>query len=250
MSEMSKPKLIALDLDGTLLRANMTISKENEAAVRMAEDAGIQVMLATGRSMTTAKPLIAQLGLTGPQITINGSEIWSNPDTLFRRKIMDTDVIVTLHQIAKTHDTWFWGYALDGVFNYENPPADFYAHTWLKFGYHTEDERVRAEIRESLLEMGEFELTNSTPFNIEVNPQGINKSTALSVVCNQLGIEMNEVVAMGDSLNDYAMLRSVGCGIAMGNAQEELLRVSKYQTATNEQHGVAKAIEKILQGEW
>jgi hydroxymethylpyrimidine pyrophosphatase-like HAD family hydrolase len=67
------------------------------------------------------------------------------------------------------------------------------------------------------------------------------------VVCQQLGITMEEVAAIGDSLNDFAMIRAVGLGIAMGNAQEELKAVSRYVTQSNDEDGVAIAIRTILQ---
>ena len=99
-------------------------------------------------------------------------------------------------------------------------------------------------VQKELQERGEFELSNSTPTNIEVNPAGINKARGLTLVCERLGIEMKNVMAVGDSLNDLAMIAEAGLGIAMGNAQEVVKKAAAWVTSTNNEDGVALAIHK------
>lgn len=92
-------------------------------------------------------------------------------------------------------------------------------------------------------------MTNSHPCNIELNPKGVSKASGLKEVCRRLGIDMSEVVAVGDSLNDLAMIREAGLGVAMGNAQEEVKKAADWTTVTNEEDGVAEVIFKKVLGE-
>src|SRR5699024_9567724 len=92
----------------------------------------------------------------------------------------------------------------------------------------------------------ELELTNSMPYNVEINPAGVNKAAALEKVCDWMGITMNNVMAAGDSLNDIKMIEQAGTGVAMGNAQEAIKKVADYVTDSNNQDGVANAIQRFV----
>jgi hydroxymethylpyrimidine pyrophosphatase-like HAD family hydrolase len=91
-------------------------------------------------------------------------------------------------------------------------------------------------------------VTNSHPCNLEINPIGISKASGIEEVCRLIGISMSEVVAMGDSLNDMAMIKAAGLGVAMGNAQEELKAAADLVTVTNNEHAVAKIIREHILG--
>lgn len=243
----SKIRMIALDLDGTLLNDKMEISEASVEAVKEAAKAGISVIIASGRSMKVARKYIDRLGLTGPQVLVNGGEIWRDPATREHQFLMDTSDIVRLHQLAETYGIWFWAYSPDGVFNRDNPPVNFLKHQWLKYGYYSEDTEVLSLIRKQVESWNRFEVSNSSHDNIEVNPPGVNKAAAIAQVCEWLKIGMDEVAAVGDSMNDLAMLRAVGLGIAMGNAQEELKAEAKWVTRSNDEDGVAYAIRRMLE---
>ncbi|MNR51606.1 Sugar phosphatase YidA [compost metagenome] len=79
-----------------------------------------------------------------------------------------------------------------------------------------------------------------------MNPLGVSKATGVEAVCDLLGISMSEVIAMGDSQNDIAMIREAGLGVAMGNAQEEVKQIADITTVTNNEHAVAQVIRKYL----
>lgn len=117
---------------------------------------------------------------------------------------------------------------------------------WLKFGFYTENEVNRKAIYQAIASWDAIEMTNSHPFNIECNPKGINKASGLREVCKLYGINMSEVVAIGDSLNDVAMIREAGLGVAMGNAQEEVKKIADIVTATNDEDGVARVIQNFV----
>lgn len=98
--------------------------------------------------------------------------------------------------------------------------------------------------------MGGLQMTNSSPVNIEINPAGVSKASGVAEVCKLLGIEMSEVVAVGDSLNDLAVIEAVGLGVAMGNAQEQVKEAADLIVASNNEDGIVEVIrEHILKGE-
>jgi len=242
-------KLLALDMDGTLLNSNTEISSANERWIRRAVEEGIHVCFATGRGCPTATPFAEQLGLDGPMVFVNGSEVWESRNKLLSRHPMDSEQVAQLRDLALRYGVWYWGYSLERVYNREEWAADTHSQTWLKFGYFTEDDAAREAILERIPEIGKFEVTNSHPHNIELNPQGISKASGLEQVCKLLGIGMDEIVACGDSLNDLAMIQAAGLGVAMGNAQESVKRAADAVAPSNDEDGIAYVIRKYMLGE-
>ncbi|WP_121613213.1 Cof-type HAD-IIB family hydrolase [Mesobacillus foraminis] len=243
MGEYPEIKLIAIDMDGTLLDANHQVSEENRLAIREAEEKGIKVVLSTGRAIRTVKDYAVSLELSSYLVTVNGSEIWGPDGDLVERNPVSTPLIKWMWDMSKHHKTHFW--AISSTGNWHNEmPEDFEKHVWLKFGFDVEDDKVRELILKDLEARKEFELSNSSLKNIEVNAQGINKAKGLKNVCDLLGISMNNVLAIGDSLNDVAMIKEAGIGVAMGNAQDAVKKAANWVTATNLESGVAKAIRQ------
>jgi len=244
---MGKPyKLLALDMDGTLLNEHSEISGENERWIRAAIDAGIAVCFATGRGYPSALPYAERLGLTTPMVLVNGGEVWSSPKALHARATMPASEVAALRDIALRYDTWYWGYSVERVYNRNEWIEDPYRTEWLKFGYYTEDAAALAAVAAAIRDVGAFETTNSHPNNIELNPLGVSKASGLRQVCDMLGIGMHEIVACGDSLNDAAMIREAGLGVAMGNAQEAVKWIADEVTLTNDEDGVAHVIRTFM----
>lgn len=241
---MSTYKLVALDMDGTLLNDEQKISQENADWIQKAVKAGIHICFSTGRGFKSAFPYAEQLRLETPMVTVNGSEVWAKPHVLYKRTLMETDCIIKLRELAVRYDSWYWAYAVDGIYNRDNWTGEADTKQWLKFGYYTENDEARAAVLQSIDSIGTFEVTNSHPHNIELNPQGISKASGLMSVCELLGIDMSQVVALGDSLNDAAMIKAAGLGVAMGNAQEEVKRIADVVVLTNEEDGVAQVIRE------
>ncbi|MFK7694662.1 Cof-type HAD-IIB family hydrolase [Paenibacillus sp. HJGM_3] len=244
---MGRYKLLAIDMDGTLLNEESLISDDNRNWIHKALEAGISVILSTGRGVQKVYPYTDEIGLKTPIVSVNGSEVWKEPRVLLKRHLMKTEWIRRLHEMSVKYDTWFWAYSVEGVHNKENwVPEELETTQWLKFGFFTEDDQSRNRILDELTAWGEFEITNSHPHNLEINPKGISKASGIEEVCRLLGHSMSEVVAMGDSLNDMAMIRAAGLGVAMGNAQEELKRAADLVTVTNQEHAVAKIIREHI----
>jgi phosphoglycolate phosphatase (TIGR01487 family) len=236
-------KLIALDMDGTLLNNKGQISEANRQAIKEAQEKGIFVVLSTGRSINTSRDHADSLELTSYLITVNGSEIWDENRKLVERNLVKSELIQWMWELSQQHNAKFWAISTERNWNNEMP-EDLHTVEWLKFGFHIDDDATRELIFKQLKEKDEFELSNSTLQNIEVNPKGISKAKGLELVCQRLGIEMKNVMAVGDSLNDLAMIKASGLGVAMGNAQEAVKEAADWVTATNEEDGVAKAIRK------
>ncbi|SEC66056.1 Cof-type HAD-IIB family hydrolase [Paenibacillus sp. GP183] len=243
---MGKYKLIALDMDGTLLNEEKLISIPNRKAILSALETGVTVIFSTGRGVQSAMPYVEELGLQTPIVTVNGSEVWKTPGELLKRHLMPAEQVRKLHELAVKHDTWWWAYAVTGMYNTEKWTDDIDGTQWLKFGYYTEDAAVLSEIRRSVEAWDVFEITNSHPSNIELNPKGVSKASGIAEVCKILGIQMSEVIAMGDSENDIAMIRSAGLGVAVGNAQEGVKRIADITTVTNDEHAVARIINDYI----
>ncbi|SEO17904.1 Cof-type HAD-IIB family hydrolase [Paenibacillus sp. OV219] len=250
---MGTIKLVALDMDGTLLNERQEISSENAMWIRKAMDAGVTVCFATGRGFQSAVPYAEQLKLDTPMITVNGGEVWHRPHVLHKRTLMSPEMLKRLHELALSYpECWYWAYTTMDIYNKEKwiePASDFDAHHWLKFGYHVDDTAIRDAILKETASWGGLEITNSSPWNLEMNPVGVSKASAIRELCTLLDIDMSQVAAMGDSLNDIAMIREVGLGVAMGNAQEEVKAAADVVTVTNEEHAVMHLIrDYVLKG--
>ncbi len=236
-------------MDGTFLTNNQTISEANRTWVNKAIDAGVTVMFSTGRGIQNISPYVEQMELKSPIVAVNGGEVWGSPGLLLKRTLMEKEWIGQLVEIAKQFDVWYWSYAVDGLYNKERWTDNLDNHEWLKFGFATEDTDRLKLVRDRLEDWGIFEITNSNLTNLELNPKGISKASGIMEVCNLLGIKMQEVIAMGDSQNDMTMIKEAGLGIAMGNAQDAVKLAADTITATNQEDGVAKAIQKYIFGE-
>lgn len=236
-------KLIALDMDGTLLKDNHEVSAPTKEVIKKALANDIHVVLSTGRSLDTCYPYAAALELTSYLVTANGGETYTMEKELLDQHLMPIEKIEKMWSLGEEVGVDIWMIATDGVYRNGSMPENFADHKWLKFGCNTEDENKLERMIKELSHMEGLELTNSLPTNIEANPAGVSKAAALHFVCEKIGITMDEVMAVGDSLNDIKMIQEAGVGVAMGNAQEAIKNVADFVTDTNNHDGVAKAIE-------
>lgn len=244
---MNDWRLLALDMDGTLLSSDGTVSMENRKWIYLARDAGIDVTLATGRLMRGLVPDVAQdLQVTAPIVTANGGQVAMPAGEILSRHALTPADVAWMHGLAVQHGVHFWAAAVEDNYGPDTFPDELLDKTWLKFGMAAQDADVIQEIWAIIERTGKYELTNSDPKNVEVNPRGVTKASGLQTACDRLGIGANQVIAIGDSLNDVPMLRWAGLGIAMGNAQPVVKAAAQRLTATNDENGVAKAIAAVL----
>ncbi|HLR08856.1 MAG TPA: Cof-type HAD-IIB family hydrolase [Bacillota bacterium] len=242
---MAEIKLIALDMDGTLLNSDEEVSEYTKETIAKALEKNVRVVLSTGRWLGSCYPYAEALNLKSDLITCNGGEIWTINKELVERHLFDEEKMNAMYEIARTLGMFTWMVATDRIF-YDEKPDDLSSYAWLKFGCATTDKKVLDEFIEQISYFEGLELTNSMPLNVEINPKGVNKANALRRVCRDLGLTMDQVMAAGDSLNDIKMIQEAGVGVAMGNAQEAIKKAADYITDTNDNDGVAKAIEKFV----
>jgi 5-amino-6-(5-phospho-D-ribitylamino)uracil phosphatase len=264
-------RLIALDVDDTLLNNNHEISEGNRKAVRAAVEAGLHIVLASARSPGALRPLLADLGISGYMVAYGGGLVCH----LDNRSVESADVIanhclplVSAHEIVRfalaegISMGWFVGEgwyipAWDAVLRHEAEIIQMQPQVTpdlmaLPLRPHKIQCMVAndSEIKklENLLSIlpddcvGQF----SHPTYLEIIPKGVDKAVGLEQLGQHLGISLHEMAAIGDGENDIGMLRAVGLGIAMANAPSHVSRSAKWVTTSNDQDGVAAAIMRIL----
>lgn len=269
-------KLIATDLDGTLLLPDhVTVSEENIAALKAASEQGIKIVIASGRTHGVFSKGVAELDMVDYAIMSNGAALMSydHGQALDRSPVteMPYDVWTHAYDIIASAGAHPEIYAFGASFMDESrrdgfaspviTPAlveELKSHVGFVYDVKTElcgksaekicvlsvpedtRDRMMAELRTD----ERIALVNSIPGNVEVNAQGTGKGKALAILCDRLGIKPEEVMALGDAENDLDMLRFAGCSVAMGNASDEVKAESRFVTDRSEDHGVAKAIYK------
>lgn len=256
-------ELIALDLDGTLLASDDTVSAANRAAIAKALAAGIRVVLVTGRGVDTPIRVSRELGLNLPVICCHGAltkDFGANktlvhmPVPLQYAKPMIEFAEQTGLALAVYVDEFFW--RLEGSHIYMQ---DMTGPAWREAGSFKEiltqaptfirflgADSVAAMQRE----FSDFPLafryeTWNDFVECAVLSRDASKQTALARLCADFGISAERVMAIGDSRNDVPMMQWSGIGVAMGNALPEVRSAVRHVTATNERDGVALAIEKF-----
>ncbi|MFZ3576881.1 Cof-type HAD-IIB family hydrolase [Virgibacillus sp. DJP39] len=241
----TKIKLIALDMDGTLLTTDEKITERNREAIKQALAKNVHVVISTGRWLGSCYPYAESLGLKSYLVTSNGGEIWTVEKELIDRNTIGAGLIEKMWNLGKDYDMGCWMNATDAVWRGDRP-KDFFEHEWLKIGFASHVPSNLEKFMQELSYFDQLELTNSQPHNVEINPKGIHKGSALQKVCKKLEITMDEVMAVGDSLNDMKMIQQAGLGVAMGNAQEAIKKAADFVTDTNDYDGVAQVIERFV----
>ncbi|TMV52320.1 HAD family phosphatase [Paenibacillus mesophilus] len=241
-------RLIALDLDGTLLNKQKDISEENVKWIKTAIKAGMKFTLATGRPIRDVAGYAARLGIDCPLVVNNGSEVWETSEVLHSRRELTPGLIVRLFELLQSYgeELDFWAHTVGGKIDKTNIPADPADVQWLQFAFRSGNAVLLHGIRERLTSWNAFEISNSHITNIECNAVGVNKASGLREVCTLVGIDMSQVIAMGDSLNDIPMIREAGLGIAMGNAQQAVKEAADLVAPGHQEDGVARMIERHL----
>lgn len=264
-------KLIALDCDGTLIADDRTITDRTKKVLMKAQEKGIKVALVSGRPRTGFKFEIEQLALDKHHGIIgayNGGmviDIETN-EVKYKQSLTNQDAKDFLKAIAHLNiihivDNGTDLYANDAdnqyvIHEYRDHGLNFNLthdlHERLDFDpmkiLLTADPDRIDEIDEEILSIcgDTFGAIRSTPFYLEITAKGVNKSSALDHICEGLNIAKDNVIAFGDQLNDMEMVRDAGIGVAMGNAHPDLKQVADIVTDDNNNDGIAKVLEEIL----
>lgn len=260
-------RLLVSDLDGTLVGSGMRISARSREAVRGLAARGCAVAIATGRMIEAALPFVRELGVTQPLVAYNGAWVrcLASGTDWHHRPVPQALVapVVSALEAAGLHVNL---YLEDRVhMRALTPEGEAYlAHarvepalcgSWevlgpcaptkiLAIGPEDRVTAALAELRPRYA--GRLWLTQSMPTFLEVTHAEANKGAALAQLAARLGFEPEEVVAVGDNLNDLEMLAWAGTGVAMGNAHPELIAAADHVTASVADDGVAELIDHLV----
>ena len=256
-------RLAAIDLDGTLLRSDGTISQRSRDAIRAVRDAGIVVVIVTARGPASVTDLARDAGIGGSAICSNGGLIVDlATGAILRERLLETETAVRLvHALrerlpgivfaveheAFAHEPGFaaWGW---------EPPAGTRVANALEL---LEDPATKLILRHTDHEVeviaavardvvgDALTVVQSGGEAVEVTAVGVNKAAGLAEVAAEHGIDQADVIAFGDYPNDVPMLSWAGRGVAVANAHAEVLAVADEVTASNNDDGVAIVLERL-----
>ncbi|HBU12025.1 MAG TPA: hypothetical protein DEB31_04660 [Clostridiales bacterium] len=258
-------KLVALDLDDTLLDSQKRVSGQNKDAIERMKNAGIHVVLASGRIYHSIAPYNKALGLHDYTIACAGAQaVNADGEVVYSNYIPPT----TSEQVmrwAERRGIYFQVYLDDGFYylrrtgyseDYERmggfagaeDPCLLSRNPLLaaKIILIDENERLLEYQKELAATFADVRILLSQSNYLEVLSMDASKGNSLAFIAGKLGIEREQVIAVGDSQIDASMIEYAGLGIAVANACPECLKAADYVTASNEENGVAKAIDKHI----
>lgn len=265
-----KYKLIALDLDDTLLLPDATIHPETISALQQAMERGIHVVLASGRPTSGMLPIAKQINLdpeTGYILSFNGGRInkYKNMELLYSKDITKKQLAM-LDELAKEHNVTLLTYLDDTIISSaESPYADLekgfanlpllvtadlmekVPNTLAKAMFLAEPEHL-AKVAKKVTPLVDDQLfsTISKPFFFEFMNRDVDKGASLVRLGEMLNITTDEMIAVGDSYNDLTMIKTAGMGVAMDNAVPEVKAAAQKITLSNTENGVAAVVKELL----
>lgn len=260
-------KLIAIDLDGTLLADDGTVPPQNIQAIRQVMALDVLVVLATGKTRGSAISIIEQLDLYTPGVYCQGLVVHRGDGSVWMEKMLDRETAAAAITFAEHHQLPQHAYCGARILTPTDTP---YRHI-LHHKYHEplpevvssllpqvdilhinklliSDEGSNAHTRSRLeaLTHGRAVITQAVPEYIEMLPHGTSKGSGLAWLLTKLDISWQMVLAIGDGENDLEMLQQAGIGVAMGNAAPDVKAVANYVTLSNNEAGVAAAISRFV----
>ena len=274
---MNPIRLIALDLDGTLLDSAKNLSERNRNALAAAAAKGVHIVPTTGRFFGMMPDPIRALPFVRYAITVNGAQVYDREtDTALARAEIPVSTAIAAMEVLDGFDCIYdcyqenWGWMTDAM----QRKADLYAPDAHYLKMIREFRRPVPELKAHLAAKGadvqkvmcfardaadlpaiqgalaarfpELVLTRSTPNNVEINHALAHKGEAMRRLCDALGFGIENAMSFGDGLNDLTMVRDAGFGVAMANAAPEVLAAAKHTTLSNDDDGVAAAIERLV----
>lgn len=271
-----KYKLIAIDMDGTLLNNENEISNRNKEALHKAIEAGIYVVLSTGRILRSALYYSKSIELGNPIIACNGAVVsCGDENNILYENALELEAVEKLIQLAEENQIYYHFYDKDTFYSrtFGEKIAKYYESyednlkkqqinlklleeplnilkeenpTIYKFVFIEDNRNKLLHFRETLNDIDGINISSSWYNNVEVMNTGVSKGEGLKQLCKELKIDNSQVVAIGDNENDISMFKVAGLAVAMENGEEIIKEFSHVVTDTNDKDGVAKAIEKYV----
>lgn len=267
-------KWCVCDMDGTLLNSYGLISKENEIALKRLREKGVEIIIASGRTDLMLKSFIKQLDLIDHIICCNGAVIKNiKTGEIVYEKSIDNEAVKKILNYCFDNNVNFLVYTKDMVYsNKNNPrakryielngnlpaelniPIEFMEYDSNKFDNVDVFKILIIEKNEEKLRCYEnyfsgfinLSVVKSAKGLLDIMATGISKGNAIKALSEKLDVDLNKVIAFGDNYNDIEMFKAVGFPVAMENSVDEIKSAAKYITYSNDESGVAYAIENLF----
>lgn len=264
-------KLVAIDLDGTLLNSRHELSGRNRSAIESARRLGVKVVLATGKTRHAAQDLIDSLGIDSPGVYMQGLITYNADGSVRSRIVMDKNTVsrvIALGQASgfdalaysgnrcfalrvdafTTKMTEYGEPHVETIVDWSQLPEPIDINKVVLYGEEHQVTSLRQAIDARL--DGAVHVTRANVDGmVEVLPANTSKGQAVKTLLDELGIDPCSALAIGDGENDIEMLQAVGIGVAMGNATQMLKEIADVIVPNNDEDGLAIALEKFVLGE-
>lgn len=271
-------KLVCIDVDGTLLNRQGKITKRTRDTLVKAHQRGVHIVISTGRMYTDAKYYSNLIGVNSPVIASNGAFIKDKgSDQVIYKNVLGSELSLEVlaafrkHQVHPyfcTPQKFYYGNIMFKLVylgarfmgrrgNTLDLEYVFSWKQWQRVLQREQDNLVKSEIiyrnpasilklKQELMQLPQIEIVDSSKYNIEITRKGVSKGRAVEILAAFYGIKREEVLVIGDSINDLSMIEFAGMGVAMGNALDIVKEGADYITDSNDNEGVAKAIYKFV----
>lgn len=271
-------KLVCVDVDGTLLTSKHKVSERTKESLVKAHKLGVHIVVSTGRMYTDAEYYSNLLGVKSPVIASNGAFIKEKDnDQVIYKDVLGEELSMELLSIFQKHHMkpyyctphkFYYGnimfkffYVIAKILGTRSNKLDVeYVYSWERWRnilHKEKDNIVKCEIifrnaplidgvRSELKNKKELEIVDSSKYNIEITRKGVSKGKAVAILADIYNIKREEIMTIGDSENDLSMIEYAGLGIAMENASDTVKQRADYITESNDNDGVAKAIERFV----
>jgi Cof subfamily protein (haloacid dehalogenase superfamily) len=268
-NEKKDIKVVVVDIDGTLLNSKMELSERNEKAIKAAAAQGVQIVLATGKTRNSATALYEKLGIKTAGIFLQGLSLYDSEGKVTHQLTLDPNIARQV--ITYAEDRGFEIFAYSGLRILTRSSAQRYNESLIKYHESCEvigalhnivgelpinklmvvgkDGRSITALRWQLnLQLGKSAriMQAGIPEMLEVLPPGASKGAALKMLTKDLRVPADSVMAIGDAENDIEMIQFAGVGVAMGQAAQPVKDAANYVAPSNDEDGVADAIEKFV----
>lgn len=262
-------KLVAVDIDGTLITDDRKITSQVFDAVQEAKAQGVQVVIATGRPIAGVTHLLNELNLNHQGnyvITFNGGLVQdAETGQEIVKSIMSYDDYLEIEFLSRKIGLHMHAITKEGIYTANRDIGKYTVHEAtlvnMPIFYRTPEEMASKEIvkmmmidEPELLDKAlknipqsfydQYNIVKSTPFYLEFMPKSVSKGNAIIHLAEKMGLDQSQTMAIGDAENDRAMLEVVGNPVVMENGSPELKMIAKYVTKSNNESGVAYALRE------
>ncbi|MBC2580797.1 Cof-type HAD-IIB family hydrolase [Clostridium sp. DJ247] len=272
-------KLVCIDMDGTLLNSKRKITENTRSVLKNAHNNGVHIVITTGRIYDNAEYYSDLIGVKSPVIAANGAFIKEkDKDEIIYKSILGKKLSTKILNICSKYEAalefhtsqkMYLGNKLDkSIINLlmqktllkEEKIEIIHVKNieqWKTILHNEEENIVKCiisnrneeelqKIRNEVEKLDDVEVVSSARDNIEITCKGTSKGRAVEILAGYYNLKREEIIAIGDSENDLSMIEYAGLGVAMGNAIDLVKRKANYITDTNDEEGVAKAVNKFI----